>query len=306
MNARDIALITFTILAQMSVGAFWVLGVVHYYAARKEGTAEADRMGDRALLAIIPVLALGLLASLIHLGNPLSAYKAVTNIGSSWLSREILFGVLFFVTGTVFAYMQWRKVGPFSLRNIIDWIAALFGLGLVTSMSNVYLLPAQPAWNTWITPISFFVTTLLLGALSMGVAFTWNYNKVRKSNPACAEVQCKLTYTTLRWIAVVSVILLGIELVVIPINLGFLATGSSAAMATVNLMITEYGMLFALRLILVFVGAGVFGMFIYQNTSSAAQIKVLGTLAYSAFVLVLFAEVLGRFLFYMTHVNVGL
>jgi len=37
MNVREWALIAFTILAQMSVGSFLVLGVVHFFAARKDG-----------------------------------------------------------------------------------------------------------------------------------------------------------------------------------------------------------------------------------------------------------------------------
>jgi anaerobic dimethyl sulfoxide reductase subunit C (anchor subunit) len=306
MNVREWALVTFTILAQMSVGAFWVLGIVHFYATRKAGVEEADRMSDRALLAIIPVLALGMLASLLHLGSPLSAYKAVSNLDSSWLSREILFGVLFAISGALFAFLQWRKIGTFGMRNVVAWIAALLGLGLVTSMSNVYLLGSQPAWNTLATPISFFVTTLLLGALAMGVAFVWNYARVQKTDPGCADVQCELMRTTLRWIAVACVALLGIELVVLPVYLGFLAMGNSAALASLRMMFSSFGLLFALRIVLVFVGAGVLGVFLYQNASSAGQEKMLGGITYSAFVLVLAAEVMGRFLFYTTHHGIGL
>jgi len=306
MNVREWALITFTILAQMSVGSFWVLGIVHFYATRKAGAEEADRMSDLALLAIIPVLALGMLASLLHLGNPLSAYKAVSNLGTSWLSREILFGVLFAVSGAVFALLQLRKIGTFSVRNIVAWVAALFGLGLIVSMSNVYLLYNQPAWNTVATPISFFVTTLLLGSLAMGAAFVWNYARVQKMNPGCADVQCELMRTTVRWIAVATVLLLGVELVVLPVYVAYLATGNAAAVASLSAMISTFGVVFALRLILVFVGAGVFGLFLYQNASSVGQEKVLGSLVYSAFVLVFVAEVMGRFLFYTTHHGVGL
>jgi len=60
-----------------------------------------------------------------------------------------------------------------------------------------------------------------------------------------------------------------------------------------------------LRLALVFAGAGLLGVFIYQNASSAHGERVMGTLAYVAFVLVLIGEVLGRFLFYATYVRVG-
>jgi anaerobic dimethyl sulfoxide reductase subunit C len=306
MELREWALIVFTILAQMSVGAFWVLIIVHSYATRKAGVEEADRMSDRALLAIIPVLALGMLASLMHLGNPFSAYKAVSNLDSSWLSREILFGVLFAVSGALYAFLQWRKMGSVAVRNVIAWVTALLGFGLVYSMASVYMLYSQPSWNTLATQISFFVTALLLGALAMGAAFVWNFTQVQKTDPGCADVQCELMRTTLRWIAVASVVLLGIELVVLPVYLGYLATGNSATLASLRMMVSDFGLLFALRVILVFVGAGVFGMFLYQSASSAGQEKMLGSMTYSAFVLVLAAEVMGRYLFYITHHGVGL
>src|SRR5512137_63547 len=137
MDVREWALITFTILAQMSVGAFIVLGVVHFFSRRQAGELQADQLSDRALLAIFPVLGLGLLASLLHLGNPINAYKAVTNLGTSWLSREILFGVLFAVVGFIFAVMQWRKLSTFAVRNLVAWVAALIGIVLVYCMAMV-------------------------------------------------------------------------------------------------------------------------------------------------------------------------
>lgn len=306
MELRDWALITFTILAQTSVGAFWVLCIVHYFAARKAGVEEADRMSDRALLAIVPVLGLGMLASLLHLGNPLSAYKAVTHFGSSWLSREVMFGVLFVVFGLVYSFMQWRKLGSIAIRTVLAWVTALLGLAMIVSMSNIYMVYTQPSWNTYATPISFFVTTLLLGSLAMGAAYVWNYNQVQKKNPDCADVQCELMRTALRWIAIASVVLVGIEFVVLPIYLVYLSTGNAAATASLAMFYSKFGLVFFLRLFLVFVGAVVLGLFLYQNASSAGQVKVLGNVVYSAFALVFVAEVMGRFLFYMTHQGIGL
>ena len=43
MNTHDWALVAFTILAQMSVGSFVVLGIVYFFAARSAGSEEADR-----------------------------------------------------------------------------------------------------------------------------------------------------------------------------------------------------------------------------------------------------------------------
>jgi anaerobic dimethyl sulfoxide reductase subunit C (anchor subunit) len=305
MNVREWALITFTILAQMSVGSFIVLEFVHFFTARKAGMEEADRMSDRALLAIGPVMVLGLLASLLHLGSPLTAYRAVTNLGSSWLSREIFFGVLFAIFGGLFALMQWRKISTAAVRNVIAWIAPIVGVVFIYSMSRVYILPIQPTWNTLATPLLFFTTTLLLGALAMGAAYVANYAYVKRKEPDCADVQCGLMRDVIRWIAVASIILVGIELVVLPVYLSSLAASSDEAILSASLFVSEYSIVFVVRLILAFIGAGIFGIFLYQNAQSPGREKVLNNLVYGAFALVLVAEVMGRFLFYATQIQIG-
>jgi anaerobic dimethyl sulfoxide reductase subunit C (anchor subunit) len=306
MNVHDWALITFTILVQMSVGSMWALGAMHFFASRKYGMQEADRLSDRALLAVVPVIALGFLASLFHLGDPFNAYRAVTNLGTSWLSREIFFGVVFAGLAVVFAFMQWRKIGSFGLRNTIAWLAALAGLALVLSMSMVYMLPSQPAWNSWATPISFFATTFLLGALAMGAAFVANYAYLQRKQTAGMDKQSALLRETLRWIAVAAVVLLGVELTVLPLYLATLAGESAAGLASVQLITGSFGWALALRVILAFVGAGLFAVFLYQNAMSVGKEKVLGNMVYIAFIMVLTAEVLGRFLFYVSSVRIGI
>jgi anaerobic dimethyl sulfoxide reductase subunit C (anchor subunit) len=307
MDIREWALITFTLLAQMAVGAFLVLGVVHFFALRAAGAEQADRLSDRALLAIGPIVVLALVVSLFHLGNPLNAYRAVANLATSWLSREILASVLFAGLGAVFAFMQWRKLGSFTVRAVVAGVAALIGLFLVYSMAMVYQLPTQPAWNTLATPITFFATALLLGVFAVGTAFVVNYAYVQRTQPGCGEQQCQLLRGALRWIAVSAVVLLGIQLMAAPLQVAYLAAApEAAARASAERMFGEFGLLFGLRLLLVFVGAGVLGVFLYQNAQSAGRERVLGTLTYAAFALVLVAEVLGRYIFYAAHVKIGL
>ncbi|MBE0409586.1 MAG: dimethyl sulfoxide reductase anchor subunit [Anaerolineales bacterium] len=306
MDIREWSLIIFTILAQMSVGAFVALVIVHFFVTRKAGVTEADRMSDRALLAIGPVLILGLLASLFHLGTPLQAYLAVSNLGTSWLSREILFGVLFALGGFIFAIMQWRKFGSLIIRRIMALITAVLGLALVYSMSQVYMLETQPAWNTLATPISFFVSTFLLGGLAIGAAFVINYSWVKKTDPSCAEVQCELLRGSLRGIALGAVLLLGIEFITTPLLLAYLAGGDAASRESASLLGSQFALLQAFRLALVFLGAGVLGFFLYANASSTGRERVMGNLAIGAFVLVLAAQLIGRYVFYAAHVRIGI
>lgn len=297
MSVREWALVTFTVLAQMSVGAFVVLGIVHNFAVRKAGMNEADQLSDRALIAIIVTLGLGMLASLFHLGDPLRAPTAVTNLATSWLSREILSGVVFAVLGVVFAAMQWFKWGTFAVRNVIAWLAALAGLVLVYCMSRVYMIPEQPAWNTIVTPLSFFITTLLLGVLALGAAFVANYAYLKSRHPEGAEVHLNLLRRILQGFAIVSICLVGLQLVMLPLYMGYLATGSAPAVESARMMIGPYGLMYFLRLALAFIGAGVFGVFLYITAGQPGKESLMGTLAYGAFIMVLAAEVLGRLVF---------
>jgi anaerobic dimethyl sulfoxide reductase subunit C (anchor subunit) len=306
VNVREFALITFSILAQMSVGSLLVLQVVRFFAARKAGEAQADKLTDRAMLVIWPVLGLAMLASLLHLGSPLGAYRAVINVGSSWLSREILLTVLFGVAGVGFAWMQWRKVGTPAVRNAVAWIAVVIGLVLVYAMASVYMIPTAPSWNTVATPIAFFTTALLLGALAMGAAFVANYAYLQRKDPSCVAAQCELLRGTVRWIALVSVLLLGVEFVVAPLQIAILAGGEAAAAASVAMMVGQFGWIFGVRLALIFIGSGVLALFLYQRAQTAGKENSLSGLVYGAFALVLVSEVMGRFIFYATHVRVGL
>jgi anaerobic dimethyl sulfoxide reductase subunit C (anchor subunit) len=306
MNTSEFALIVFTIAAQMSVGAFIVLGGVHFFAARSAGVQEADTLSDRALLAIGPVMVFGLIVSILHLGNPLNAPRAILNLGTSWLSREILFGLLFAAFGFLFALMQWRKLGSPGLRNIIALVAAVFGIGLVLSMAMVYYtLPSVPAWNNWATIVSFFATTILLGALAISVAYVGSYAYLHARKGEESEQQRHILAVTLRWMALVALVMLGIQFIILPIYMGYLASAGPTAERSAAILVDEHGWLFALRLILLFLGAGVFSLFIYRFARSARNVRLLSTLAFAAFALVLAGELIGRYLFYASYARIG-
>ncbi len=155
-HPEEQALVAFTLLAQTAVGAFW-------------GARILDTAGWR--ISLLPVVVLGimfiaLLASLLHLGKPLRAWRAVTNLGSSWLSREILLAVLF--TGGTFAGLLW------GLPPAAAWATALLGAGLVYAMARVYQVRTIPAWNTWWTLGRFTLAALLLGGGVDGLAWVTN------------------------------------------------------------------------------------------------------------------------------------
>ncbi len=302
MNTREWALLIFTILGQLAVGMMLVMLIVRAYAVRKVGIEQAAHLTDVPLYLVLPIMGLALLASLFHLGKLIHVIGAVPNLATSWMSREVVFAVTFVVLIAIYAFLQWRKIGSEVVRTVIGWVTAVIGLMYVYCMGMTYMLPAQPAWNTWATSVTFFVTALLLGVLGSAAAMMVNYTRLPKKEAA----QQGLIGTGLQWISIAAIVLLGIELLVLPMYLAFLSTQGSAAIHTLNLIFGTYGAALAIRLILVFVGAGILAAYLHRNVSLPGGEKSWAMLVYIAFVLVLVSEVMGRFVFYATRFRVGI
>lgn len=296
MNIREWALITFTILGQMASGAMLVLMVVRAYLALKAKTKVVDKMLDGPLFIVVPIMGLALLASLLHLNNLSNVVNAVPNLGSSWLSREVVLAVTFVVLAMIYTFLQWRKIGGDTLRTVIGWITALVGVIQIYAMGMVYMIRTQPAWNTPATPINFFVTALLLGGLAVAVAMMVMHTEAEKQSPLFRQV--------LQGIALGAVILLGIEFLILPIYMAYLATQGPVALESLMLMVGPYFGTLVLRLIVIFIGVGI--LVTYLSRSLPGRGKAMDALTYSAFVLVFVGEVMGRVLFYVTHLRVGL
>lgn len=323
MNTEDIPLVAFTILSQMAVGAFVVLGVVHVLAGRNGTAGKVDKLSDPAMYAIWPVMVIALAVSLFHLGDPLHALNTVRGFAHSWLSREIVFGSLFTLLAFIFAICQWRRWLGEAGRQILAAVTAVIGLILVFCTSMIYLLPTVPGWDSWATPVSFYVATFLLGSLAIGAAFVTVTAAPRLAARHGGDT-IALLHTSLHWISITTLVLLGIEFVVEPAYGLQLASHGGAAAQAAHLMLFGGGSVFILQLALVFAGAGLIGAYLYTRHTSddghpipspaggdGATITVLGEkltvwAATGAFALVLIAEVLARLLFYTGYARIGI
>lgn len=305
MDTQELPLVFFTIMAQMSVGCFVVLGVIHLLAGRKLGAERVDKISDPALYAIGPVMVVALIVSLLHLGTPTNALNAIRHLQSSWLSREIFFGCAFAGLGAVFALCQWRKWLTPLLRQILAGITALVGLVLVLTNAMIYMLPTVPGWDSWATPVTFYTTAFLLGSLAVGTAFVGVLTWARRSGNELGAELTSLIRTSLRWIAVASIVLLGVEFVVLPTYALQLSQGGSAAAASAHALLYGHGVWLAVRLVLVFAGAGLLGLLLNWLARSGKQ-KVMTYAIVSAFALVLVSEFIGRLLFYTSNIRIGI
>ena len=178
MNVHELPMILFTVIGQMSVGAFWVLGVIHVYGYSKKMSPQVvDRITNTGLYAAGPLLVLGFVAAFFHLGDPLNALNTLRHVASSWQSREIASGIAYGVAGFAFASSQWFGWFSRGVRQVLAALTALAGFLLVATMAGTYYsVETIPAWHHPAVWVFFFGSAILTGSLAVGVALliTWN------------------------------------------------------------------------------------------------------------------------------------
>ena len=165
MVSREWPLVVFTLLAQVGVGIF--LMFVLPLALSRQGFAGGDTgpVLLRALLIVFILLTAAAAFSFFHLGNPRNAYRTLSNLKDSWLSREIFSELIFVGTLALLIGLEWGDRGDRSIRSWLYILGGSAGAVLVLSMANIYRLEAVPAWDRASTPVSFVLTALAAGSV---------------------------------------------------------------------------------------------------------------------------------------------
>lgn len=153
-DSAELPLVAFTLLAQMAAGmaAFALV---------------FSPIPLPLLITIGILLGAGGLISFLHLGRQRNAWRAMTHLRKSWLSREILLAGLFGAAWALTISLAWLQITSF-----VPWLMAALGVGMVYSMARVYRLESVPAWNTWRTPAAFFLSAGVLGVLGINLMIT--------------------------------------------------------------------------------------------------------------------------------------
>lgn len=163
MRRGDGSLVFFTVLSQWSVGIVVCLAGIAVSGSPVPNTGSGP--ANPVLLALLLVVA-ATTASLLHLGNPLNAPKAMRNIVTSWLSREI-FAIGLFTVCLLTTLVSGRMPGGSDTYPAYQLIAcSVAGLFLVWAMARVYRIPTVPSWDSGFTLLGFLSTSLCLGLVA--------------------------------------------------------------------------------------------------------------------------------------------
>jgi len=307
MNLREWALPFYTILVQLGLGTLIALWLTRTFAAIKYGHERVDHIIDNSLLVVFITIGTGMLGAHSHLSKPLHSILAILNLRSSWLSREIVFNSLFFVFTAVLLYLQLSGKGSWRMKTAMGWIAILFGIGNVYCMARIYILPTQAAWNTPITILSFFTTALLLGVMALAslLIMDLRYSELRQLPKA--ELQARMIQNSLSWMAAAAGVL---AVAIIAQQIYLLASLSQSSLGSaqisVQLLAKLYPVLFGMRLGTMIIGVVSLGLVVIWQARNHKGISDLLVPTYLTCLLVMVGEILGRFLFYATHVRLGI
>ena len=226
----------------------------------------ASRLGIAALTALL-VAAVALNGATLHLGRPAHAYRALRMWRRSWLSREVLLFAAFSAASGLYAALLWIEA-PGSV--FAGALTAALGVGGVTASGYIYRVPSRPAWNTRLTPLQFNLTAACLGPLLAAALGTSDPRRLSIAAAAMAAVQ--LLLVAVRFVQLI-------------------ASAQIELHGTARLLSTTLRAQFITRGVLLSLGGVVLPL---VAAGAAAWWAALG--------LALAAEILGRYLFFVSVV----
>lgn len=133
-------------------GSLVFLLVCIQMAAGAMGTIAVAGSSAAWLAAVIALAALA--AAPMHLGRPIHAHRAWRGWKTSWLSREVIAFGLFAKAALAAAWFG---------TPVTAAVACVAGLAGIYCSARIYMVPARPAWNSWMTLADFYLTAFTLG-----------------------------------------------------------------------------------------------------------------------------------------------
>ncbi|MET0920569.1 MAG: DmsC/YnfH family molybdoenzyme membrane anchor subunit [Acidimicrobiia bacterium] len=156
---RHTPLAVMLVLTQLSVGAFVVDFVLRLLTT---GSAGARPAFDAVVAAAAGAVALG--ASVLHLGRPQYAYRAVIGLRHSWLSREVVAFGAFMGLAALYATVVW--LGPSSGSSRSDALGAavaLLGISGVACSVLIYTTTHRSSWRPVCVTAKFACSAAICG-----------------------------------------------------------------------------------------------------------------------------------------------
>jgi anaerobic dimethyl sulfoxide reductase subunit C (anchor subunit) len=280
MIGKEWSLIVFSLAMQLSAGIILIYDLFllsPLYRTRIDIPARFQWILMIALSAAV----VGLVFSLVHLGNPGNATRTLANLGSSWLSREIISVLVFTALLAVVTILHFTMPSAArSLKWLVD-LTAIAGLVVVFIMSRIYMIPTRPAWNSAFTPLGFYLAAILLGA-SLLLIFQINHG----------------SWASQKALAILTFSIPLVQLAILPVFMAWLGQKDMVSGNALAIILDRHMAAFYLRLgfYILAIGFGLWAFFSIR--SDTLQNRLLFTPAIMAWAAILAAQIIDRYLFY--------
>ncbi|SHN68479.1 dimethyl sulfoxide reductase anchor subunit family protein [Desulfovibrio litoralis] len=215
---------------------------------------------------------IGFGGAVLHLTMLAHAPYALTQVGHAWLSREIL-GVSIFGLLVLLRVLNILKAG-------LNPLIALAGLGLILVVSQVYRVDVVPFWNTIGTEIGFFGTALALGGAVLAMLSNCNPEIAESSTPFISKWLCAIGL-----FMSCCLVLFGLH--------NMMNTIAPELIADTTTLIIQLAVAHTLI-------AGLGCALLFGNKNHTPVIALF------AFLVILGGEVIGRILFYLANIRIGI
>ncbi|WP_117233008.1 dimethyl sulfoxide reductase anchor subunit family protein [Vibrio maerlii] len=281
MIFHEYSLIFFTVFAQTAVGAYLLVSARALVKGHDEEQINSYKVPMFFLWAI---MGLGFLFSTTHLGSPLRAFNAFNQLGTAWLSNEVFFGAAFFAVGGLQWLLSVLKKGGAGIQKLLMVVAMVLGAIFMHAMVSVYMIDTVPTWFNIYTPMSFVMTMVVAGLLLSQLVIV-SADDTR--------------FSVDRNIMMIAVIAVAASLVVTMGKANLLGDIQTSVVKASEL-VDGLGMYLGVQVALLMAGLLIWALpMINKSTVNPINLTV-------ALVLVLASELIGRALFYSTHMTYGL
>ena len=156
-----LSVILFTVLSGFGYGLFISLALVDLF-----DQPTAARVFVNGGIAGLILVTGGLLSSTLHLANPRNAWRAFSRFRTSWLSREGVFAILFYLPALPWLYCWYDGNCSELMRIALSLSILIIALATIFSTGMIYAcLKTIRQWYTPLTPINYVTLSIMTGFL---------------------------------------------------------------------------------------------------------------------------------------------
>lgn len=268
------------VLTQVSVGAFLLDGSLRL-------TGDGGDTASVVVALVTGLLALG--ASVLHLGRPLLAWRALLGLGHSWLSREIAAFSVFAGAASAWAAASVLGVSGARVLGVSVGISGIAGVGCSVA---IYATTGRWWWRWSITSVRFLATMGAGGGMLVvtTMAFSEHGRPISSMTTPAIVLAAIVSFATL----------VGIAGPLLPL---LRASGSSTAGRTRALLMGPLQSMLAWRVTLGIIGGIALPWIGVAALGSSTSVEIgIGLVLAVATIVTVAAEMVERRLFFLASV----